>query len=509
MLSYVNVYEVTIMAGKYTVPQEIRAMKPQGISCNIKVVKNHFYVYEHLRVTDPVTGKRKNASGRYLGKITFDDGFIPADNAVTKDDISILDCGQYMIGYKNSIGVLALLEKFFNKDDAKLLYSIGLIYFANGYTYKRDLLNCYQGSILSELFPGLSMGEKAISKFFNTIGRRTRRIEEFEQALITNGSGYYAIDGHVILSLSGQSDLAAFGNKYKKMGNPQQNYMCIFDVELNRPVSCRAFDGGTLDMTAVGDVLDLYHFRDTVFIVDAGFYSPSNISLFSENGNRYVIPLPAKYTSYKNAVADISFQGEFSYSKGSGKKSHKSLVSYKELPSQNGRRLIMFRDEEMNTKLRAEYRSKIGTDDRHTEGKYETYKDTFGLIILETNMTESAEAVYATYKKRWKIETYYNHVKNQEQFKATHDRDYYTIQAESFIMTIEGLIYSDFMKQLQRDDIKILSGKSVNECISIAARLKLSKHDDGTWHKNKLRSSIMDVIAGLGVDVEADLPVKL
>ncbi len=121
---------------------------------------------------------------------------------MTKDDSNILDCGQYMIGYKNSIGVLALLEKFFNKDEAKLLYSIGLIDFANGYTYKRDLLNCYQGSILSELFPGLSMGEKAISKFFNTIGRRTGRIEEFEQTLITNGSGYYAIDGHVILSLS-------------------------------------------------------------------------------------------------------------------------------------------------------------------------------------------------------------------------------------------------------------------------------------------------------------------
>jgi len=65
------------------------------------------------------------------------------------------------------------------------------------------------------------------------------------------------------------------------------------------------------------------------------------------------------------------------------------------------------------------------------------------------------------------------------------------------------------MKRLQRNDIKILSGKFVNECISIAARLKLSKHDDGTWHKNKLRSNIMNVIAALGVDVEADLPMKL
>ena len=42
------------MAGKYSVPAEIRAFKPAGISTNVKVVKGNHYVYEHLRVTDPV-----------------------------------------------------------------------------------------------------------------------------------------------------------------------------------------------------------------------------------------------------------------------------------------------------------------------------------------------------------------------------------------------------------------------------------------------------------------------
>lgn len=497
------------MAGKYSVPAEIRSMKPKGIASNVKVVKGNYYVYEHLRITDPISGKRKNASGKYLGKITLEDGFIPVDNAVTKDDINNLDCGQYLIAFKNSSSVYSLLKKFFNPDEAKLLYCLGLIYFVNGYTYIRDISNCYDGSVLSELLKGLSMGEKAISGFYKAIGRRTQRTEAFEQALITKGSGYYAVDGHVILSTSLGSDLSSYGNKYKKIGNTQQNFLCIFDVELNRPVSCHAFEGGTLDMTVVAEVFDLYRFRDTVFIVDAGFYSPDNIRMFSADGNKYVIPLPAKYNAYKNAISDISFQGEFTYTKGSGRKSHKSLISYKELNSSEGNRRIMFRDEEMNMKLRAEYKSKIGADDRHTEEQYSKLKDTFGLIILETNMTESEELIYATYKKRWKIETYYNHVKNQEQFKATHDRDYYVVQAESFIMTIEGLIYSEFMKVLQQPGVKVLSGKSVNECISTAARLKLSKHYDESWHINKLRSGIMDLLTALNVDVTNDLPIKI
>ena len=509
MLSYVNVFEVIIMAGKYAVPAEIRALKPEGISSNVKVVKGNYYVYEHLRVTDPETGKRKNASGRYLGKITLGDGFIPVDQAITRDDINNLDCGQYLIAYKNSSSVYDLLKKFFNPDEAKFLYCMGLMFFANGYTYMRDAINYYEGSVLSLLLKGLSMGEKAISRFYKSLGHRTQRMEAFEQALITNGSGYYAVDGHVILSTSQNTDLVSYGNKYRKMGNTQQNYMCIFDVELNRPVSCKPFEGGTLDMTYVAEVFDLYNFRNTVFIVDAGFYSPENIKLFSADGNKYVVPMPAKYKAYKNAVSDISFTGEFSYSKGSGKKSHKSLISFKELDTSDGTRRIMFRDEEMNMKLRAEFKSQVGMDDYHTDAHYNQLKESFGLIILETNMTESAEVVYSTYKQRWKVETFYNHVKNQEQFKATHNRDYYVVLAESFIMTIEGMIYSEFMKTLRQQGRKVLSGKSVNECISISARLKLSEHHDGTWHINKLRSGIMDLLTALNVDVAEDLPIKL
>lgn len=509
MLSYVNAFEVIIMAGKYSVPAEIRALKPAGISTNVKVVKGNYYVYEHLRVTDPVTGKRKNASGRYLGKITLEDGFIPADQAITQDDINNLDCGQYLIGYKNSSCVYDLLKKFFNPNEAKFLYCMGLIFFANGYTYMRDVINCYEGSVLSLMLKDLSMGEKAISRFYKTLGHRTQRMEAFEQALITNGSGYYAVDGHVILSTSKDTDLVSYGNKYRKMGNTQQNYMCIFDVEMNRPVSCKPFEGGTLDMTYVAEVFDLYNFRNTVFIVDAGFYSAENIKLFSADGNKYVVPMPAKYKTYKTAVSDISFTEEFSYSKGSGKKSHKSLISFKELATNDGTRRIMFRDEEMNMKLRAEFKSQVGTDDYHTNARYTQLKELFGLIILETNMTDPAAFVYATYKKRWKVETFYNHVKNQEQFKATHNRDYYVVQAESFIMTIEGMIYSEFMKVLQHKPDKILSGKSVNECISISARLKLSQHNDKTWHINKLRSGIMDLLTALNVDVSEDLPIKV
>lgn len=487
-------------SGKYKIPNNILIKKPSGTT--VKCIKNNYYVYEHLRITDPITGKRKNASGKYLGKITLEDGFVPVTNKIKDDDINIVDCGQYIIAINNSIDVYESLKNFFNIEDAKIIYCMAIIYFVHGYVSIRDFQHYYECSILQLKFKNLPLSEESVRKYFKIAGRRTTRFEKFEQSLISNGSGYYAIDGHVILSCSTENDMAAYGNKYNKIGNTQQNFMCVFDVELNRPVTCKPFDGGTLDKTAVEDVFKTYKFKNTIFIIDAGFYSEKNIKLFSADGNKYVIPLTANSKSFKEMINDLNFDDDFVYKKGKGKKTHASLISYKEKKIENNKKIIMFRDEEMNNKLKAEYKSLIGVDDEHTNEEYLQIKDKFGIIILETNIESSCEIIYCTYKKRWKIETYYNHVKNQEEFKATYNRDYYVLQIECFIMLVEGLIYSSFMDVLQKSDNKILKGKSLNECISIAAHLKLSKHADNTWHKNEIRNSVTNLLEALNVDLD-------
>jgi len=163
---------------------------------------------------------------------------------------------------------------------------------------------------------------------------------------------------------------------------------------------------------------------------------------------------------------------------------------------------LLYRDEQMHEKLCAEYVSEIGMDDNHTIDSYNKLKDMFGVIVLETNMLTSTNEVYEVYKKRWRIETYYNHVKNKDQIKGLHDQDYYVVMAESFILTIESLIYSEFMKVLQNSNNKILKGKSQNECIAISSRLKLSQHYDGSWHKGAIKKSVLDLLEALNVNID-------
>ena len=71
----------------------------------------------------------------------------------------------------------------------------------------------------------------------------------------------------------------------------------------------------------------------------------------------------------------------------------------------------------------------------------------FGLFLLETNDFEAdAETIFCHYENRWSIETYYNYVRNDVDFNALYQQDYFCMQGVSFIVTVTGMIYHDIKK---------------------------------------------------------------
>ena len=132
----------------------------------------------------------------------------------------------------------------------------------------------------------------------------------------------------------------------------------------------------------------------------------------------------------------------------------------------------------------------------YTQESYEKVKDYFGVIVLETNiMNMPAKEIFSLYKKRWKIETYFNYVKNNIEYKAFHFEDYYMMQGMSFIILIEGLIYSELKKAV---DEKV-KGMSVDDCLDKAAFLKISKYKN-VWLFNNTISKTVKLMESLNID---------
>ena len=94
-------------------------------------------------------------------------------------------------------------------------------------------------------------------------------------------------------------------------------------------------------------------------------------------------------------------------------------------------------------------------------------KDMFGVYVLQSNSEMSATEVFANYKKRWGIETFYQYLKNIGDFNNLMVQDYYKEQGLAFIMLITGQIHQKMIsavKKLHNNTIIHfqLGGNSVN-----------------------------------------------
>ncbi len=168
-------------------------------------------------------------------------------------------------------------------------------------------------------------------------------------------------------------------------------------------------------------------------------------------------------------------------------------------------KVVMYRNETMHQKLKEEYLSQIGQDSEHTEDNYKELEPTFGVIVLRSNKDVDPEQHYCTYKKRWKIETHYQHVRNGADSNDLQMEDYYSMQGISFVLLIEGMIYRRFMNRINSAPSDYVSHMSLKECIRKLKHAKISLHSDKRWYGTKVTSSTNQLLAEMGVDWAEDL----
>ncbi len=126
----------------------------------------------------------------------------------------------------------------------------------------------------------------------------------------------------------------------------------------------------------------------------------------------------------------------------------------------------------------------------------------FSLANVATNDFElSAEEVFCHYKDRWSIETYYNYVRNDADFNALYQQDYFCMQGLSFIVTIAGMIYYD-VKSVA-DESKL----SVKEIMREMKKLKIVLSGNKWIVENKIKS-VRETAEKVGFDIPKYLPNK-
>ena len=465
--------------GNYSVPESIRQYKPKGTM--VKRISSHYYVYEYSSYTDG-NGKRHTKMGRAIGSIKEGIGFVPNNTFACDSEISSLDFGEYAVAMANSQKTLALLKECFNPQDAVTIYAVALIHFIQGFTYLRDIRSYYDMSILSVRYPSLKLGYDALSKLYDALGRRQGNVIRMEEKLTAACSHQMAIDGHVIGCESAMNDLAEKGYKFKKLGEAQINLLMAYDVNTGIPLMSRIYEGASTDKVSIKDFLGQIELKDMLFIIDRGFYSVDNLNLFSSNGNAYIIPLGKNLNTCKAAVHSLEMHDRFMYQKG--KKA--SVVEYKDEVI-DGYRVLTYRDLNESASEQENYLRHMSRGDKsYTKEGFQKAKYYMGVTVLQTSLENaSPEEVYALYKKRWSIETFYNYFKNKAGYNSLYAEDYYKTQGLAFIMLVSALIHQE-MEAAVAD----IGGKTVSTCLLESRMVKAHKRHDNWTVCNCLKKQV-------------------
>ena len=470
----------------YSVPENIRAMKPKGTM--VKTIHGKYYVYEYFHVKE--NDKWKTKMGKLIGAIDPVLGYMPNDS-IGKDEITTVDFGEYLLSYSLSKNVLDDLMQVFNVKDAYTIYFLSLIHFVNGFTYIKNIDSLYKQSYLSVKYDSLNFCEKTISSLYDSLGRKQNKVNEFENLTIEKSSKQLAFDGHCIRSSSDDNALAESGNKANVFKDDQINVLMAYDINTSRPVLSRVYCGGTLDKISVKDLIERKNLHSMLFIVDKGFYSKENISLFSGNDNHYIIPLWSNHRQYKQITSTSKMEGLFVFERSK----RRSTVEYHE-EIINNKTVVFYRDLSQNALESTDYLSKV-EEGKYTMESYLEKKDGFGTIVLESNLNKSAEEIYKLYKKRWMIETFYDYYKNRLDVNTLHLNDYYKTQGLSFIMLITSLIYSEFTENIKKVKIK----ESIQSILIDSRFLKLHKDNKGTWRVENINQKHLKIFQTFSLNV--------
>ena len=191
------------MAGKYAVPEEIRAMRPVGTT--VKRQGDGYYVYEtkstSVKVADEdgnARWKTKTKSGPCIGKIVPGEGFVPNRERTFEGEVTVFQYGAFQLALSRSARTLERLQAVFDKRDAVRIYCLACLFVVLRMQGTRDISRRFCASVRSLMWPSARMGKDAVSRFYEDLGERAGRQTAFQQSLIDSSSHTVALDCHAV-----------------------------------------------------------------------------------------------------------------------------------------------------------------------------------------------------------------------------------------------------------------------------------------------------------------------
>ena len=416
-------------------------------------------------------------------------------------EIEVKDYGEVALNDKCTGDLLQELANVWDISDSKRLLVIALLRSSYGDMRNRDLEMRYQTSFLSEMYPGVSLSENAVTRFLFDIGAAYSLIVEFMRNRITAfAGGNLVVDGMLKDYNSETGSFSEFSRKAMKKGSRDVSLMYAFDPLTKEPIAVKPYQGNMLDSTAIEDFIEEYDIKRALMIFDKGFHNDSYFEEAEKRGGLSCI-IPLKSNS--RLIARYGLDEPVERLDGF----NRSTVLYKKVRMSGGKWLYAFRD------TRSAFEQETGYIERASKrkggmdsGKYLEKKSRFGLIVFQCKDNLDPLTLYLAYLGRWNIEVMFDMYKNIIDRDTVNVQTDYRVYATELINFISVIITTRVRHLLNKTMIGEKKKKPATQIYSHKQILAyLSKYkkvrtvEGGKWHSSKRLKYIKELCDALGI----------
>ncbi len=484
------------------IPDKIKAHKPdinQYGATEIRCIKNHFYVYEISSKWDVRKHRPKKVTGKCIGKITEQDGFIPnANHFRMYETISpvIRTYGVFEMFEQLGRDVSDRLKEVF-PDIYREIKTVALPRLVYGCTPKLTR-HCFEDSYLVDLYPDIGTCDKTVRSLVSRLGAEREAEMGRYMKLFVSDKATVLIDG-IFLFTRNSDSYARKGYNPDHSQEKQVRLLYLFDSGSHAPVFYRMVPGNIADKAAMEETVALSGVKNCTVIADKGFYSKKNVAFLMGKGLKYILPLQRNTKlireAFESAPDSERWDGQFVFKE-------RLVWHHKEACGDAGNYLYVFRDDAK--KAKEELKAARRIEDAQGEEAGDMFSDRRrGIFAFISNRDEEAKRIYLAYKERCDIEQCFDYLKNSLDIGASSQRSNESMLGWTFINHVSLLYFYSLVLAIRKSGMD--NEWIPNEVIMIAKNI-YKIYTAGVLNKDKYIISEVskkdgELFSALGVDL--------
>ena len=435
---------------KYNLPEWVKIYKDKGKS--IKIKNNNYYLYETKCIYDK---KRKNKSytkNVYLGKITEDNGFIPAkkNNNLKPENLYSKVYGGFALFKILSDDILKRLEKYFGCEYSKLIFTIATLRSLENTQYC-ELEDAYEDSYFSVEYKNLCMTKSSLSDFLDELSKYKTNMNLFMKEDIKDDD-ILIFDGTNLLCGGNNISYMGYGYKHGHNYSSQLNELYAYSAKNKKPIYYKLLEGSVSDKATLKDVLKEAGIKNSISLIDKGFNSESNINSLLESKNKYIMALNS---NSQLVTEEILKDTNREKAKELFTLNKEAIFAYEIIKGDE--RICIYFNSTIAGVMDAEYIDKISRKVKgYEKEKYQKAKERFGIYVIKTNIKDlSLKTIYEYYKSRFEIEYMFDTMKNTLGFDKSYMHSDSSVESWAFINHISIILTQRVYDLLRKKEIKL------------------------------------------------------